>query len=101
MSRTQNSKSDVISSGENAKIIVEIEALTTMQNMTAGIFIRDRFGQDIFGTNTFFQKMDFNIRERGKYKILYDVKMDLGMGKYSITAATQKSQLMGLVVCIG
>lgn len=51
-----DSKSSIISSGEIVDIIIELKAKKSLQNKTIGIMIRDKFGQDIFGTNTFHHK---------------------------------------------
>lgn len=82
-----NSKSNIVSSGEIATISVEIEAFKDIQDMTVGIAIRDNYGQDIFGTNTFFYNKNFNLEKGKKYICNYTIEMNISPGKYSLTAA--------------
>ena len=55
--------------------------------MTVGIIIRDKFGQDIFGTNSYNYNMDINFEASKTYKCNFQMAMNVGRGKYSITAA--------------
>ena len=48
----EKSHSSMISSGEHVSISIIIDAKANLPDMTVGIMIRDKFGQDIFGTNT-------------------------------------------------
>lgn len=91
----QDSKSNVISSGEAATIEVVIEAFTNLDELTTGILIRDKYGQDIFGTNTFNYRIDFDINSEKICSVIYNVKMDIGSGKYTISAAIQKKPTHG------
>lgn len=52
----ENSKSNVMSSGENASIITAMSSKIDVDNMTMGIRIKDKSGQDIYGTNTHHHK---------------------------------------------
>ncbi|ADR34775.1 ABC transporter related protein [Sulfuricurvum kujiense DSM 16994] len=85
--RGENSNSNVISSGENALIELFIYSKKELHNMTVGIMIRDRFGQDIFGTNTYHHKLNINFRANTHAICTYKLPLDLGSGNYSITAA--------------
>jgi lipopolysaccharide transport system ATP-binding protein len=81
------SNSNVISSGERAKIILEIKSNENIKSATVGILIRDRFGQDIFGTNTFYLNKKIEFKRDKKYLIEFETDMNIGVGKYSLTAA--------------
>lgn len=83
----EESKSNVISSGENAKIDVKIKANKDLSNMTIGIIIRDKYGQDIFGTNSFYHNLDINFKKNNIYLCSFSMPLNIGIGKYSITAA--------------
>lgn len=83
----ENSNSNVISSGEIANIYVKITSKKDIPNMTVGIMIRDRFGQDIFGTNTFHHKLNIDFKAGREYICSYKMPLNIGSGKYSITAA--------------
>ncbi len=56
--RGVESKSNLISSGERAEVNIKIESKKDLSNMTIGIIVRDRFGQDIFGTNSKHHNLD-------------------------------------------
>lgn len=83
----ENSKSNIISSGEIALITVEIELYKDIEDATVGILIRDKYGQDIFGTNTYHHKLGLNLEKHKAYRCLFKMKMDIGCGKYTVTAA--------------
>ena len=55
--------------------------------MTIGIAIRDKFGQDIFGTNTFHHKVNIDFRKDKEYLCCFNMPLNIGIGKYSITTA--------------
>jgi lipopolysaccharide transport system ATP-binding protein len=84
-------QSDILMSGRPASVTVRITAEQTLPDLTLGIMIRDRFGQDIFGTNSFFLKKPIHIT-RGKTLIATYAfsTFNLGPGKYSVTAALHK-----------
>lgn len=82
-----NSNSDVISSGEVANIEVKIYSKIDIGDMTVGILVRDRFGQDIFGTNTFHYDMKVDFEKENEYICTFCMPLNIGSGKYSITAA--------------
>ena len=77
--------------GESVEIRVRIKANKTIHNATLGFQIKDRLGQVIFGTNTFYtgQCIDLKCGEITLYII--KLKMDLGVGNYSVTLAVHSS----------
>ncbi len=83
----EESNSNLISSGENSKIAIEIESKKDLSNMTIGIVIRDKFGQDIFGTNTFHHKVNVDFKKDKEYLCSFNMPLNIGIGKYSITTA--------------
>lgn len=83
----KESYSDVISSGEYTNIIVEITSYKDLFDMTVGIMIRDKFGQDIFGTNTFHHKLNIDFEQHEQYTCTFSMPLNVGPGKYSITTA--------------
>lgn len=83
----KKSNSNVMSSGEIANVQVEISSKIKIPNVTIGILIRDKFGQDIFGTNTYHYKMNIDFEANKKYICSYIMPLNIGIGKYSITVA--------------
>lgn len=83
----ENSNSDMISSGEIANIELRIFSKKELSNMTVGIMLRDKFGQDIFGTNTYYYDMNIDFQADKEYVCTYKMPLNIGTGKYSVTAA--------------
>jgi len=83
----KDSNSNVISSGEDATIEIEIKSNKDISNMTVGIIIRDKFAQDIFGTNTYYHNLNIDFKANSYYTCSYKMALNIGVGKYSITAA--------------
>ena len=75
--------------GDAATVRVTVETRTAVPDLTAGILIRDRFGNDIFGTNTFHLGMNrSNLAAGARLAVEFAFpSFDLGAGSYSLTAA--------------
>jgi len=78
-------------SGEQCAIAVHLKANEGIDNVTIGFLLRDRFGQDIFGTNTINLRMPILLRsgEQCRLKFIVD-ELNLGPGKYTLTVAAHK-----------
>lgn len=72
--------------GETAFIKCQVEYRTAINNATFGVVIRDRLGNDIFGTNTYH--LDHAITTPGVVEIEFKLQLNLGYGHYSITVAS-------------
>ena len=83
----EKSKSDLISSGERANITIKLKSNIDILNLNIGILIRDKFGQDIFGTNSGNLNKEYNLKRDKEYNLTYTLDMDIGSGKYSISIA--------------
>jgi lipopolysaccharide transport system ATP-binding protein len=84
----ENSKSNVISSGETAEIRISIHSKIDLDDVTVGILIRDKFGQDIFGTNTYYQdNLKIDLKKDVLGECVFRLRMDIGIGKYTLTTA--------------
>ena len=81
-------KCDTVISGLPYAIRVVLQARETVGEMTVGILFRDRFGQDIFGTNTHLLGQPLRI-EAGQTRELYYRfdQFNVGPGKYTLTVA--------------
>ncbi|MCX7823073.1 MAG: Wzt carbohydrate-binding domain-containing protein [Syntrophobacterales bacterium] len=81
-----------VRSGEPITIRVSIKVQEPIDELTVGILIRDPFGNDVFGTNTFHHGCSLNnppVEEdlRVDFRI---PKLLLGKGSYSLTVALHK-----------
>ncbi len=88
----EKSGSNVVSSGENAEIFVKIEAFKEINEVTVGILIRDKYAQDIFGTNTYYHDIKLDLKPKKSYVCVFRMKMNLGVGKYTVTAALHTNE---------
>ena len=84
------SKGKVLSSGEPAEIRVNLSSKINANNVTVGILIRDRFGQDIFGTNTELLKKRITIQKGEEKEVIFKLPMNIGPGKYTLTVAAHE-----------
>ena len=76
-----------IITGDLVNIELEIFSKIDIEDLTIGIHIRDKYGQDIYGTNTFYQKKIIKIKSNSYYKCIYSMNFNIGAGKYTIGAA--------------
>ena len=83
----QDSKADVVASGELVDIAVNFRSQIESEDLTVGILIRDRFGQDIYGTNTTLQRVPVITKPKCQYRCVFTVPMNIAPGKYNVTAA--------------
>ncbi len=82
-----DSRSEVLSSGEEAEILVSYRTREDLEDLTIGIAIRDRFGQDLYGTNTFYLGASHRVRAGERYRCRFRLPMNLGPGRYYLTVA--------------
>lgn len=81
------SGADKISSGEKVEIKCIIFCSEVIDDLVLGFVIRDRFGQDIFGTNSFLMGIKIPSCKGGKFEAVWSFIMNLGPGKYTLTTA--------------
>jgi lipopolysaccharide transport system ATP-binding protein len=82
----QNESSRAFLVGEVATITCKIEYFAKVDEPTFGLVIRDRLGNNIFGTNTFYLSHTYNTP--GLIEITFKIKLNLGLGSYSLTLAS-------------
>jgi len=74
--------------GDIAKIRCNISFNTSLENPTIGILIRDRLGNDVFGTNTYHLKIGKHSYKAGEYvTVVFTLSLNLGCGNYSLVTA--------------
>lgn len=80
-------QADDFSTGEVVRILLSVEADITMSEMSIGFMIRDRFGNDAFGTNTHLMGIVCESSAGSKTNYHFQLPLNLGHGKYSLTLA--------------
>jgi len=74
--------------GERAKIYCRVQINETVNNPTIGILIRDRLGNDVFGTNTYHLNITGHSCTPGTIlQATFTLRMNLGPGNYSLCVA--------------
>jgi lipopolysaccharide transport system ATP-binding protein len=77
-----------VTAGQPVTISVRISFLADIENPTVGILVRDRFGNDIFGTNTYNLRTETGSFHVGdELEVDWALDMDIGPGQYTITVA--------------
>jgi len=88
----QNNSSRAFRVGDKAKIKVCVLFNSYIDNPTVGIAIRDRLGNDVFGTNTYHMNAN-----KGKFSpgdaidVIFKLPLNLGCGNYSLCAAVHSN----------
>src|SRR5262249_13683343 len=74
--------------GDSARVSARVEFSSRVVAPTVGILIRDRVGNDLFGTNSFYLGPIKETYESGDVLIAdFDVQLNLGVGTYTLTVA--------------
>lgn len=83
---------DVVNVGENITLKVTVRANVSLPDLVLGYVIKDRFGQPIFGTNTYHLGSPLKQIERNE-RITYQFSFpaNMGEGSYAITLALHAS----------
>ena len=90
--RGNDSAAEVMSAGEAVVLELDIRAQAAVDDCTLGLLIRDRFGRDIFGTNTHFMDQPVRILRGQMLRFCFEFPMNLAPGKYTLTTALHSQQ---------
>lgn len=85
--RGHESASDTVSSGELVDIELDLLAHRPLEEVTLGIMIRDRFGQDIFGVNSYQLGQAIELEPEQPCCVRLSLRADIAPGKYTVTVA--------------
>lgn len=87
-----HSQSSTITSGETLTLEVTIQSYQAIHDLTLGFLIRDRFGQDIFGSNTHLLNHPINFDEPAIQTFKISFEAHIMPGKYTITLALHSGE---------
>lgn len=76
-----------ITSGDQATLTIKAQSHATLHNVTIGMMIRDRMGQDLYGTNSYYLGAPIQTQAGEASLFTFQFPMDLAPGKYTITLA--------------
>ena len=77
--------------GDYVDISIEMYSKIDVDDLTVGIHIRDKYGQDIYGTNTFYQDVKLTLKKERTYVCTYSMRLNIGAGRYTLGAALHTS----------
>lgn len=83
----EGSESSVLTSGEQAVISMTLVAHNDVDDLTVGIMLRDRFGQDLYGTNSHHLDQPIALFAGESSQVRFTFPMRLAPGKYTLTLA--------------
>lgn len=91
---SKDSSVRAVRSGDLIQFRLKIVAYNYLEDLTVGLLIRDRLGNDVFGTNTWhLGTSQQNIKAGESLEIEFEFpSFDLGVGNYSITFALHSGQ---------
>lgn len=87
----ENRFNDNFQSGDLVEVKIELFSKINVEDLTIGIHIRDKFGQNIFGTNTFYQEKIISVEKEKNYICTYLIKLNIGAGMYTLGAAVHRT----------
>ncbi|MDP5063634.1 MAG: ABC transporter ATP-binding protein [Haliea sp.] len=87
----QNERGDVVDHvnvGEPVRLQVEVRVHADLPDLVLGYMIKDRLGQQVFGTNTYHLGVDLVDLKQGELvNLSFSFPANLGLGSYSISTA--------------
>jgi lipopolysaccharide transport system ATP-binding protein len=80
-------------SGSQFVLKMLLVARESLEDVVVGFLIRDRFGQDIFGTNSYHLGQPMRVERGKRYAIdFYIPELNIGSGIYTVTVAAHKKE---------
>ena len=84
----QDERIEVVNVGQLVKLRVAVRITSDISELVLGYMIKDRFGQPVFGTNTYHLKRKMEAVKSGTATVFtFQFKANLGEGTYSIATA--------------
>ncbi|MBC7357623.1 MAG: ABC transporter ATP-binding protein [Desulfacinum sp.] len=81
---------DVFLSGERVTVSVWVHAREVLDDVTVGILLRNRFGMDVFGTNTYHHGVPVRVAPEAPVRVDFELDLNVGPGAYTVTAAVHR-----------
>ncbi len=80
-------------SGCFARAQIRLTAHESVDDVAVGIVIRDKFGQDIFGTNSCYHNIHMAFKKGDSHLMIFRFdEFNIGPGKYSMSVAAHKGE---------
>lgn len=77
--------------GQSVSLRLTLKIMKSIPELVVGYVIKDRFGREIFGTNTFYMKrVIYNLSEGELVTYEFNFPLNVGEGNYSISVAAHR-----------
>ncbi len=85
--------SEFFVAGDRCTVEIGLKCNEDAEAVTVGILIRDRFGQDIFGTNTCHMNVPIALKAGEECTVRYCMEeLNIGPGKYTLSPAVHRGE---------
>lgn len=79
--------------GEEARVACAVEIRSPVDNPTVGLLLRDRLGNDVYGSNTHHQQANLGRFDAGsRCEVVFTLPLNLAPGRYSLTVAVHSGR---------
>lgn len=83
---------EMVNVGTPVTLCVRVDVFAALPKLVLGYLIKDRLGQDMYGTNTFHMDAVLNdVKPGEKLEFRFAFPLNLGVGSYSVTTALTSS----------
>lgn len=84
----EGKRAELLEVGRPVSLHIQLEAVDTVSDLVVGYSIKDRLGQDIFGTNTAYLNYALpSLTAKKVVTIVFDFELNIGPGNYSVSVA--------------
>ena len=84
----KNEKVEYLGVGDMVTLKLQVSIYENIEKLVIGYMIKDRLGQEMFGTNTHhYDRIITQAKKEDSYEISFSFPMNLGIGSYSISVA--------------
>lgn len=84
---------EIIQVGQTVQLRVSATCHKDIDQLVFGYTIKDRLGQPVFGTNTFYtENLLKNVKAGSQFEFLIEFEMKIGVGNYSISTSFSDGQ---------
>jgi lipopolysaccharide transport system ATP-binding protein len=91
MENALHRNAEIFITGESCSLVIHLKAAEKVDGVTVGMLIRDKYGQDIFGTNTHHLNLPIHLDEGQECLVRYTLsELNIGPGKYTLTVAAHR-----------
>lgn len=88
----EDSGTTTVAGGEWVAINLTLRAEQGLDDLTCGILVRDRFGQDIYGVNTHYLETPLALSAGAAVDVQFWMRAELAAGDYTLTVALHSAE---------